>query len=103
LALGDFTLGIGGTLDTYTGDFDDTYKEVNFSAGWSWLTSYAADGTYDNFDGTYFEAGHGNTLSVGDTDLLDYVFTVIHSDEDLAGSDSSDTNLVLTLPKSFGL
>jgi uncharacterized protein (TIGR02001 family) len=129
--LGPVSLGVGGTLYTYTGDFDDTYKEFNFSAGFAFLTFDAAVGTYDNLDGptldyefysltaehngfygtvgtfqndfsgTYLEAGYGNTLSVGETDLLDYVFTVIHSDEDLAGGDSSDTSFVLTLSKTF--
>lgn len=129
--LGPVSLGVGGTLYTYTGDFDDTYKEFNFSAGFAFLTFDAAIGTYDNFDGptldyefysltaehngfygkvgtfqndfsgTYLEAGYGNTLTVGETDLLDYVFTVVHSDEDLSGEDSSDTSFVLTLSKTF--
>jgi uncharacterized protein (TIGR02001 family) len=131
LELGDFALGLGGTIYTYTGDFDDTYKEVNFSAGWSFLTFDAAVGTYDNFggpkldyefysltagyngfygkvgtfrndfDGTYVEGGYGNTLSVSDTDLFDYTFTVVYSDKDLAGGDSSDTAFVLNLHKTF--
>lgn len=130
--VGDFNFGVGGTIYTYTGDFDDTYKEVNLSAGWNFLTFDAAIGTYDNFDGptldyqfysltaeykgfygkvglfeddfdgTYFEAGYGGTLSVQDTDLLDYAFTVIHSDSTLLGG-SSDTNFVLTLSKGFDL
>jgi uncharacterized protein (TIGR02001 family) len=129
--VGDFSFGVGGTVYAYTGDFDDTYTEVNLSAGWSWLTFDAAIGTYDNFDGptqdyqfysltagyngfygvvgtfaddfegSYFEAGYGNTLTVAETDLFDYTFTVIHSDSDLAGDDSSDTNFVLSLSKTF--
>ena len=47
--VGDFNFGVGGTVYTYTGDFDDTYKEVNLSAGWKWLTFDAAIGEYDNF------------------------------------------------------
>lgn len=131
--LGPVSLGVGGTMYTYTGDFDDTYKELNFSAGFAFLTFDAAVGTYDNFggptldyefysltaehngfygtvgtfqndfSGTYLEAGYGNTLTVGETDLFDYVFTIIHSDDDLAGGDSSDTNFVLTLSKTFDL
>ncbi len=130
--VGNFNFGVGGTIYTYTGDFDDTYKEVNLSAGWNFLTFDAAIGSYDNFDGptldyqfysltaeykgfygkvglfeddfdgTYFEAGYGGTLSVQDTDLLDYAFTVIHSDSTLLGG-SSDTNFVLTLSKGFDL
>jgi uncharacterized protein (TIGR02001 family) len=131
--IGDFTLGAGGTIYTYTGDFDDTYKEINLTAGWKFLTFDAAIGTYDNFggptqdyqfysltaeyagfygvigtfaddfEGSYLEGGYGNTLTVSDMDLFDYTFKVIHSDEDLAGSDSSDTNFVLSLSKTFDL
>ncbi len=128
--VGDFNFGVGGTIYTYTGDFDDTYKEVNLSAGWKWFTFDAAIGSYDNFggpkldyefysltaeyngfygkigtfendfDGSYYEAGYGNTLSVNDTDLFDYAFAAIYSDSTLLGG-SSDTNLVLTLSKTF--
>ena len=131
--IGDFTLGAGGTIYTYTGDFDDTYQEVNLTAGWKFLTFDAAIGTYDNFggptldyqfysltaeyagfygvlgtfaddfEGSYAEAGYGNTLTVSDMDLFDYTFKVIYSDEDLAGGDSSDTNFVLSLSKTFDL
>ena len=130
--VGDFNFGVGGTIYTYTGDFDDTYKEVNLSAGWNFFTFDAAIGSYDNFDGptldyqfysltaqykgfygkvglfeddfdgTYFEAGYGGTLTVQETDLLDYAFTVIHSDSTLLGG-SSDTNFVLSLSKGFDL
>ena len=128
--VGDFNFGVGGTLYTYTGDFDDTYKEINLSAGWKFLTFDAAIGRYDNFsgptldyqfysltaeykgfygkvgwfaddfDGTYIEGGYGNTLTVKETDLFDYAFAVIYSDSTLLGG-SSDTNLVLTLSKTF--
>ncbi|MDT8319819.1 MAG: TorF family putative porin [Xanthomonadales bacterium] len=125
-----FSFGIGGTVYTYTGDFDDTYKEVNFSAGWSFLTFDAAVGNYENFsgpqldyayysltaelngffgriatfaddfDGTYYEAGYGSTLTVEAANLLDYAFTLIYSDSTLLGGES-DTNFVVTLSKSF--
>jgi len=128
--VGDFNFGVGGTLYTYTGDFDDTYKEINLSAGWKFLTFDAAIGRYDNFsgptldyqfysltaeykgfygkvgwfaddfDGTYIEGGYGNTLTVKETDFFDYAFAVIYSDSTLLGGDS-DTNLVLTLKKTF--
>jgi len=128
--LGPMSFGVGGTLYTYTGDFDDTYKEINLSAGWSFLTFDAAIGTYDNFggpdldyeyysltaeyngfygrvatfendfDGTYYEAGYGSTLTVQETDLFDYAFAVIYSDSTLLGGDS-DTNFVFTLAKTF--
>ena len=128
--VGDFNFGIGGTIYTYTGDFDDTYKEVNLSAGWKFLTFDAAIGSYanfdgptldyqfyavtgeykgfygkfgwfeDDFDGSYVEGGYGNTLTVKETDLFDYAFAVIYSDSTLLGG-KSDTNLVLTLSKTF--
>jgi uncharacterized protein (TIGR02001 family) len=128
--LGPMSFGVGGTIYTYTGDFDDTYKEINLSAGWSFLTFDAAIGTYDNFggpeldyeyysltaeyngfygrvatfendfDGSYYEAGYGNTLTVQETDLFDYAFAVIYSDSTLLG-DKSDTNFVFTLSKTF--
>lgn len=129
---GDFDFGAGATIYTYTGDFDDTYREVNLSAGWKFLVFDAAIGTYDNFngptldyqfysltaeyngfygkfgmfeddfDGSYFEAGYGGTLTIQETELLDYAFAVIYSDSTLLGG-SSDTNLVLTLSKTFDL
>lgn len=129
---GDFNFGIGATIYTYTGDFDDTYQEVNLSAGWKFMTFDAAIGSYgnfdgptlnyqfysltaeyngfygkvgvfeDDFDGSYFEAGYGGTLTIQETDLLDYAFAAIHSDSTLLGG-SSDTNFVLTLSKSFDL
>ena len=128
--VGEFNFGIGGTIYTYTGDFDDTYKEVNLSAGWRFLTFDAAIGTYANFDdptqdyqfysvtavhkgfygkvgwfaddfeGTYVEGGYGNTLTIQETSLFDYAFAVIYSDSTLLGGES-DTNLVLTLSKTF--
>lgn len=128
--VGEFNFGVGGTIYTYTGDFDDTYKEVNLSTGWRWLTFDAAIGSYDNFDGpkldyefysltaeykgfygkvgtfqndfdgSYYEAGYGNTLTIKETNLFDYAFAVIYSDSTLLGGDA-DTNLVLTLTKTF--
>ena len=128
--VGEFNFGIGGTIYTYTGDFDDTYKEVNLSAGWRFLTFDAAIGTYDNFDGptqdyqfysltaehngfygkvgwfaddfegTYVEGGYGNTLTIQETNLFDYAFAVIYSDSTLLGGES-ETNLVLTLSRGF--
>jgi len=127
---GDFNFGVGGTIYTYTGDFDDTYKEVNLSAGWKWFTFDAAIGNYknfdgptldyqfysltaeyngfygkvgwfaDDFDGTYIEGGYGNGLTVKDVYLFDYTFSVIYSDKDLLGGES-DTNLVLSVTRAF--
>jgi uncharacterized protein (TIGR02001 family) len=128
--VGDYNFSVGGTIYTYTSDFDDTYKEVNVSAGWKFLTFDAAFGKYDNFvgpsqdyqfysltavyngfygkvgwfaddfEGTYVEGGYGNGLTVKDTYLFDYTFSVIYSDADLLGGDS-DTNLVLSIKRVF--
>ena len=130
--LGPVSLGVGGTIYTYTDDFDDTYQEVNLSAGFSIFTFDAAIGTYDNFDGpeldyqfysltaeyagfwgkigtfeddfdgSYYEVGYGNTFTWEDTDILDYAATIIYSDSTLLGGDS-DTNFVFTLSKTFDL
>lgn len=127
---GDFSFSIGGTWYTYTGDFDDEYLELNLGAGWKWLSFDAAIGEYGNFggpkldyefysltvahngfygtfgtfendfDGHYYEAGYGRTLEVDERALFDYAIAVIHSDSTLLGGES-DTNLVLSLSKSF--
>lgn len=132
LELGDFILGAGFTWYTYTDDFDDEYLEVNLKAGWKFITFDAAIGEYDNFgagtldyefysltlkhngfwgkvgtfendfDGSYYEGGYGNTLTINEVDLFNYAVAVIYSDSTLLGGDS-DTNLVFTIAKSFDL
>lgn len=49
--VGDVSLGVGFTGYYYTGDFDDTYQEINLSAGYGWFTVDAAIGQYENADG----------------------------------------------------
>ena len=128
--VGDFNFSVGGTLYSYTGDFDDTYMEINLGAGWRFLSIDAAIGEYDNFagptlyyqfysltgfykgfygkigtfqddfDGTYYETGYGNTLSVQETNLFNYAFALVHSDSSLLGGES-DTNLTVTLTRAF--
>ena len=127
---GDFNFSVGGTLYTYTDNFDDTYLEANVGAGWKFLSFDAAFGEYDNFggpklhyqfysltatfdnfygkvgtfaddfDGTYYEGGYSNTLAVQDTDLFDYSLAVVYSDGTLLGGES-ETNLTLTVTKAF--
>jgi len=128
--VGEFGFSVGGTWYTYTGGFDDEYLELNLGASWRFISFDAAIGEYENFggpvqnyqfysvtlshngfygkagifeddfDGSYFEGGYGNTLTVSDTDLFDYALAVIYSDSTLLGGES-DTNLVLTLTKAF--
>jgi uncharacterized protein (TIGR02001 family) len=126
----DFSYAIGFTSYLYTDDFDDDYLELNLSGGYKFFTLDVAIGEYDNFsgptldytfvsgtaeyngfygvigvfsqdfDGEFYEAGYGNTLSVGDTDLVDYTFSVIHSSDKLLGG-KDDTSFVLSVSKTF--
>jgi len=128
--IGEFSYGAGATWYQYTEDFDDDYLEINLSGSWSFLTLDVALGRYSNFDGPtldyqfysvtadyhgfyglvgtfgndfdgeYFEAGYGNTLTVDDIDLFDYTMSVIYSNDDLLGGDD-DTFLILALTKTF--
>lgn len=127
---GDFGFSVGGTWYTFTGDFDDDYLELNLGATWKFLSFDMAIGEYgnfdgptqhyqfysltashngfygkvglfaDDFDGNYYEAGYGNNLTVKDVDIFDYALAVIYSDSTLLGGES-DTNLVLTVSKTF--
>jgi len=119
--IGDFSLGIGATGYFYTDNFDETYLEANFSAGWKFITLDYAIGEYDSspnnadytfgsitldyagfyglwgtwgdeFEGDYLEIGYGNTLSVGDTDLFDYTFAIISTDRNLSLKVDSNGN-----------
>ncbi len=128
--VGDFGFFIGGTWYTYTSLFDDKYLELNLGANWKWISFNMATGQYDNFGrpkleyqfysltashngfyatfgffeedfaGEYYEAGYGNSLDSKDTELFDYGFAVVYSNATLLGG-KSDTNLVLTLSKTF--
>ena len=128
--LGDFGFTIGGTWYTYTSEFDDEYLELNLGVSWKFLSLDIAEGKYDNFagpelgygfysltashngfhatvgtfgqdfDGSYYEAGYGNTLNIRDNDWFDYSFAVIHSDSVLLGG-QSDTNYLLSLSRVF--
>ncbi len=46
-----FTAGIGFTGYYYTGDFDDTYEEINLNLGYGLFGFEYSFGAYDNFDG----------------------------------------------------
>ena len=124
--VGEVALSVGFTGYYYTGDFDDTYQELNLGAGFGWLTLDVAIGEYENFDGPtqdytfysltvekngfygklggfaqdfegeYFEAGYGTTIAE-----VDFALSVIFSNEKLVGDD--DEAIVFTLGKSFDL
>ena len=124
--LGEVDLTVGFTGYYYTGDFDDTYQELNLGAEFGLLTLAVAIGEYGNFDGPtqnytfysltiekngfygkfggfaqdfegeYFEAGYGTTVVE-----VDLALSLIISNEKLVGA--SDEAIVFTLSKSFDL
>ncbi len=124
--LGEVDLSVGYTGYFYTGDFDDTYQEINLGAGFGFLTLDVAIGEYANFDGPtqdytfyslmiekngfygkfggfsqdfegeYFEIGYATSISDVDVGL-----NLIFSNEDLVGE--ADEAIVFTLSKSFDL
>ena len=121
---GDFSYGIGYTGYTYTGDFDDTYQEINLSAGYSFVTLDIALGQYDNFggetldyefysitaeyngfwgqygtfdndfDGDYLQVGYGTTVAE-----IDIGLSLLLSDENLVGE--SEEALIFSVGKTF--
>jgi uncharacterized protein (TIGR02001 family) len=126
--IGDFGYGIGFTGYYYTGDFDDTYQEINLSGSYGLATLDVAVGEYANFtgptldytiatltvekdgfygkyatfsqdaDGDYFELGYGTTVAE-----IDLGVTLLFNDKNLSGDGSSDEALIFTIGKSFDL
>lgn len=121
-----FTASVGGTGYFYTGEFDDTYLEANFGAGYGplsvefsygewdgvdpaatyWFLGvtaeqsgfYATYGTFgEDFDGSYGEAGYGFTAAD-----LDFGISWIYADETLGGLDGDHT-LVFGVSKTFAI
>lgn len=122
----DFTYGIGFTGYYYTGDFDDTYQEINLGFGYNILSVDVAVGEYENFtgptqdytyyaltlanngfygtyagfsqdfEGEYLELGYGTTIAE-----LDFGVMLILANDDLVGED--DESLLFTIGKSFDL
>lgn len=123
--ISSFDLSVGFTGYYYTGDFDDTYQEINLGAGIAGLTLDVAVGEYDNFAGptqnytfasltyelkgfygkygsfsqdfagSYFEAGYGTTVAE-----IDLGVALIFSDSDITGGDS-DEAIVFSIGKAF--
>lgn len=122
-----FSLSFGGTGYFYTGDFDDTYREINLGAAYEFVSLDVAVGRYDNFDGptldyTYYAltaaaenglyatvAGfaqdfQGEYLELGygtSVAEIDLGVALIFSNSDLLGE--SEENIVFTIGKSFDL
>ncbi len=115
----EFSLGVGATGYFYTGEFDDTYKEINLSFGFSNFALDVAVGEYDNFagptldythaaatvevegfygtvgnfsqdfEGTYVDVGYGFSVA----DEVDVTISWVYADKDLALNPDPDTLL----------
>ena len=124
--VGDVSLSVGFTGYYYTGDFDDTYQEINLGAGFGLLSLDVAIGEYDNFtgptldytfyslslekdgfsatlgsfgedfDGDYLQLGYDTTISE-----IDFGVALIFANDDLVGDE--EESLVFTVGKSFDL
>ncbi len=127
-SVGDFSYGIGYTGYFYTDDFDDTYHEINLTAGYGLFSVEYSLGRYDNFDGPtldygfiagtveyegfyatygtftqdfegdYVEAGYGAEVSGFDLGV-----GLVVSDSDLSGTGSSESTLMFSIGKTFDL
>ncbi len=125
-AIGDFSYSVGYTGYFYTGDFDDTYQEINLGGSYGILALDVAVGQYDNFAGPkqdytyysltvekngfygkyagftqdfageYFEAGFSTSVAE-----IDVGIAAIFANKDLVGT--NDESLVLSISKSFDL
>ncbi len=126
--VGDFAYSVGYTGYFYTGDFDDTYQEINLGGSFGLLSLDLAIGEYENFtgptqdytyyaltvekdgfygkyagfsqdfEGDYVELGYGTT--VGEVELG---VTLLFNDKNLSGDGQSDEALIFTIGKSFDL
>ncbi len=124
--VGDFGYGVGFTGYYYTGDFDDTYQEVNLNASYGLVSVDVALGEYKNFagptvdysfysitlgkngffgkygsfdqdfNGAYFEAGYGTSIANFDVSI-----SALYSDKNLVGQ-ATDA-LIFTIGKTFDL
>lgn len=124
--VGAVSLSAGFTGYYYTGDFDDTYQEINLGAAVGGLTLDVAVGQYDNFagptqdytyyaltyeaqgfygklggfaqdfEGEYVELGYGTTVAE-----IDLGLALIFANSDLVGD--AEESLVFTVGKSFEL
>ncbi len=126
---GDWTMGVGATGYFYTGDFDDTYKELNLSVGYGLFSLEYAFGEYDNFDGptldydflelhfeyegffaaigTFGRDFSGDTAQAGygfEAAGLDFSLAWVWADKRLALNDGKDDHtLVFSITKNFTL
>ena len=124
--VGDFSYSAGYTGYFYTGDFDDTYQEINLGGAYGIVSVDVAVGRYDNFggptldytyyalsvekdgfygkysgfsqdfEGEYLEFGYGTEVAG-----LDIGLAAIFANDDLVGD--AEESLVFTIGKSFDL
>jgi uncharacterized protein (TIGR02001 family) len=124
--IGDLNYGVGFTGYYYTGRFDETYEEVNLSAGYGPLSIgysigewegdggtdydflevsidlgagfYGLYGSFgDEFDGDYFEVGYATSVSE-----IDLGVALIFPSDELEGTDNADgEGITLSIGKSF--
>lgn len=123
----DLSLSIGATGYFYTGDFDDTYKELNLAAEFERFRVDVALGKYDNFsgpkqdysfvsltaehngfsatlgsfgqdfDGEYLELGYLTSVSDWDVGV-----SLVASNSDLLGPGGDET-IVFSISRGFEL
>jgi uncharacterized protein (TIGR02001 family) len=109
LDLGELSLSIGYTGYFYTGDFDDTYQEINLGAGFGPVSLDVAVGEYDNRTGPTLDytfaaltlEHNGFYGTYGTFSDIDLGIALILANDDLIGDD--DESLVFTIGKSFDL
>jgi len=122
--VGPVSLGVGFTGYYYTGDFDDTYEEINFNGGFGIAMVDVAVGKHDTFGGPeqkytyyaltlqkegfyakyagfardfageYIELGYSKSL-----EQLDVGLYLVLANEDLVGE--RDESIVFTVGKTF--
>ena len=126
--LGEGNLSVGGIAYLYTGQFDDTYLEANFGAGYGPLSMEFSVGQYENFgDGTqdywfvgvtaehegFFGTvgGFGNDFSGNYGEVgygfsaaeLDWTISGIVNDKDLSGLANGTGNPTAGVTVVFGV
>jgi uncharacterized protein (TIGR02001 family) len=129
--VGDVSLSVGYTGYFYTGDFDDTYQEINLGAGFGMLSLDVAIGKYDgDFDsvtpgdqdsytfvaltlenngfygtlGSFSQDADGEYLELGygtTVSDIDLGLSLIMANDDLIGA--ADESLVFTIGKTFDI
>jgi len=124
--VGDISLNAGFTGYFYTGDFDDTYQEINLSAGFGIVSLDVAIGEYENFtgptldytfyslslerdgfsatlgsfgedfNGDYLQLGYDRTFAE-----MDFGVALIFANDDLVGDE--EESIIFTIGKSFDI